>query len=296
MSSRIIIPRNLQFSTLYSLTRPVIDPRGLPASREYIFDFSRLYFIDGAGLTVLSNTLEWLHHNGVVVNFIGNESIGSEAIKYLDDCGFFNNHLGYCLRECASSRLTTLACAKISEDEAFSWLMQKLSPFLSNILDVPSGGLASIRSSVGEVFNNIKDHSTLNVGFAYVQHYPRNHDVRITISDFGRGIPNSMRQQFPALNDMQAILRATAEGVTAQSTPGNRGLGLDFLIRRVTACNGKVTILSYNGAVECVQGANGAVERRPRGGNGAYPGTLVDISLRTDCFIGDECEEEEFEW
>ena len=115
---------------------------------------------------------------------------------------------------------------------------------MCGVLSVPSGALASIRGCVGEVFNNIKDHSTLNVGFAHIQYYPRMDTVKVTVSDFGRGIPNTMRDRNPNLNDVQAILTATQEGVTAQSTPRNRGLGLDLLIRRVTSNKGNVTIYS----------------------------------------------------
>lgn len=167
---------------------------------------------------------------------------------------------------------------------------------MSGVLGVPNGALASIRSCVGEVFNNIADHSTLNVGFAHIQHYPRMDEVRVTVSDFGRGIPNTIRDWLPNLNDVQAILRATQAGVTAQTTPRNKGLGLDLLITRVTSNHGRVTIYSYNGALMCCLGANGNIERNPVAGNGVYPGTLVDISLRTNCFVGDDYEEEELEW
>lgn len=296
MASVITIPRRFTFSTLYGFTRLVVGNDGYPTNDHFTFDFSRLNFIDGSGLTVLSNTLEWLNHHNAKIEFSGHERLASEAICYLDDCGFFRRHLGAPLRKFATVRNTTVPFTRIAEGEAHPWLEYQFTPFMSAVLGVPSGALASIRSCVGEVFNNIADHSTLNVGFAHIQHYPRMDEVRITVSDFGRGIPSTIRDRHPGLSDEQAILHATQQGVTAQTTPRNRGLGLDLLIRRVTSNQGCVTIFSYNGALMCSCDGNGDIERKAIGGNGAYPGTLVDIMLPTICFVGDDFEEEELEW
>lgn len=290
------IPYRFTFASLYGVTREVVGTDGYPTDNHVIFDFSNLGFIDGSGLTVISNTIEWLHHHGVRVDFSGHSRPHVDCIAYLDDCGFFERYLGQSLRRYASIRNTTLPFARISEDEAHAWLTYQFTPFMCGVLGVESGALASIRGCVGEVFNNIKDHSTLSVGFAHVQFYPRMDSVKVTVSDFGKGIPNTMRDRMPNLNDVQAVLMATQEGITAQTTPRNRGLGLDLLIRRVTSNNGNVTIYSYNGALSCSRAADGSIAKVPSGGNGAYPGTLVDISLRTDCFVGDSYEEEELEW
>jgi len=296
MATTIIIPSQLSFSSLGSIIRPVIREDGYPSDNQFIFDFSNLRWVEGPGLTVLSNTLEWLYHHGARVEFANFDRPTAGSISYLDDCGFFDRHLGKKLNPYSRPRSTTLPFMRVDEERSHEWLENRFTPFMCYVLNVQSGALASIRSCVGEVFNNIADHSTLNMGFVHVQHYPNMNSVRVSVSDFGRGIPNTIRDRVPELSDMQAILKATQEGVTAQTTPRNRGLGLDLLIRRVTANNGVVTIFSYSGVLTCYVASDGTVYRAPSKGNAPYPGTLVDISLRTDQFVGDDYKEQEIEW
>lgn len=74
------------------------------------------------------------------------------------------------------------------------------------------------------------------------------------------------------------------------------GVGLDFLIESVTGNEGDVSIYSGKGAVRCNRDGAGIVHRRPSLGNASYPGTLVDMSLRTDRFVGDVQEEDDLTW
>ncbi len=296
MPRTVHLPPQFTFGSIPGFTSQIVGVNGYPTDAEFLFDFSQLSFIDGSGMTVMSNVMEWLTYLGVKISFTGFQHYGAYPIAYLDDCGFFHRHLGNSLRPLARVRKSTLPFTKVAHADAHNWLTNNFTPFMCGVLSVQSGALASIRSCVGEIFNNIQDHSTLSIGFAHVQHYPKVNRVNVTVSDFGRGIPNSMRQRIPELNDMQAVLMATEEGVTAQTTPRNRGLGLDLLIRRVTGNSGTVTIYSFNGAIVCQATGDGAIVKTPLMGNGAYPGTLVDIALPTNRFVGDEFAEEEVRW
>jgi anti-sigma regulatory factor (Ser/Thr protein kinase) len=69
---------------------------------------------------------------------------------------------------------------------------------------------------VKELFHNINDHSSIATGFIHVQHYPNARVVKITVSDFGIGIPDKIRSFFgppaaggPPLTDGAAILMAS---------------------------------------------------------------------------------------
>ena len=228
--------------------------------------------------------------------FLNHNDINKQAICYLDDSGFFERNLGQKLRQYASVRGTTLPFTKVAHADAHGWLEFKFTPWMSAVLGVKHGALGSIRTCIKEVFNNISDHSTQNIGFVHVQHYPKVSRVTTTISDFGKGIPSNIRDSFPLLDDGAAILKATAPGFTTRSTPRNMGVGLDFLIECVTSNQGSVSIYSFKGAVACHRDASGGVIRSSSLGNGSYPGTLVELSLRTDCFVGDDAEEEEMVW
>jgi hypothetical protein len=87
--------------------------------------------------------------------------------------------------------------------------------------------------------------------------------------------------------DAAAIAHAAKEGVTSQSTPNNMGAGLNYLIDRITADEGSVVIHSLSGTLNCFS-ERGKQIRRAAGARGRYPGTLVDITIDTRLFTGDE--------
>ena len=296
MPTVVTLPNYFNYGTLYSFTAAVVRFDGFPADKEFTFDFGRLTFIDGSGLTVLCNTLEWLYSHGVKVWFDNHARPQSASIAYLDDCGFFERHTGSRLRSTASIRNSTLPFTKVAHADAHGWLEYNFTPWMSGVLGVSHGALGSVRTCIKEVFNNILDHSTQNIGFVHVQHYPNKQNVKVTVSDFGRGIPSNIRVHYPDLTDAAAILKATEPGFTTKSTPRNMGVGLDFLIESVTGNQGSVSIYSFMGALHCNRDGANAPRRIPVLGNGSYPGTLVEISLRTDCFVGDDEDEEEMTW
>ncbi|KQX19052.1 hypothetical protein ASD39_13990 [Sphingomonas sp. Root50] len=253
-------------------------------------------FIDGTGYTVLSNTVEWLLHHDVLLRFTNFNNLARPAIGYLDDCGFFFKYAGEALRSEASCRSSTMPCVAVQHAHSFSWLERDFSPWLGGELRKSHGELGSIRTCVKELFHNINDHSAQSTGFVHAQHYPTKREIRITVSDFGRGIPTTIREKFGDMADHAAILHASHEGVTAKTKPNNMGAGLNYLIDTVSANRGLVSIYSLSGSLHTFCGKGGEPVRRAHAGNGNYPGTLVDIALDTRLFVGDEEERVEIEW
>lgn len=296
MATRIVLPVTFTLSAIRPFTRGIVGSVGSPCDTKFTFDFSRLNFIDGSGYTVLSNTLEWLDSKGVALAFANIDNLTRPAMQYLDDCGFFQTYIGYPLRPDAAIRATTLPCTAVEHAHAHGWLEYQFSQWMCATLDVNHGALSSVRTCVKELFHNINDHSTRDTGFVHVQHYPNNREIKITVSDFGTGIPSNIRSKFGPMRDGAAILLASKEGVTSQSTPNNMGAGLNYLIDVVTGNDGRVSLHSFSGTLNCFRGKDGSVERRSFDGNATYPGTLVDITLDTRMFVGDDDERVEVEW
>lgn len=98
------------------------------------------------------------------------------------------------------------------------------------------------------------------------------------------------------MSDDEAIRRASTRGITTKSNPNNWGFGLDYLIENVTNDGGRVRIYSHSGALICHKDEAGHVIREASQGKGSYPGTLVDILLRANRFVGDEDEREDVVW
>jgi hypothetical protein len=126
----------------------------------------------------------------------------------------------------------------------------------------------------------------------FVQQYPQLNRIHIALSDFGVGIPYNVYKKATAEHDGVAILFATREGFTTQSSPRNRGAGLDIFLNTLARNRGKAIIYSNRGALSCTH-----EKRHPFLMNGKYPGTLFDIRFRTDTIEkSSDVEDESFEW
>jgi anti-sigma regulatory factor (Ser/Thr protein kinase) len=295
MAIQVFLPGRFGSRQLYQFVREVIGEDGQPVSGSLIFDFSRLTFIDGIGLTVFCNTLEWLSKRGVQCTF-REYDIRNLPIRYLDDCGFFRNYLGRPLSSLSRVRTTTLPFEKVQHANSFGWIELTAIPWLASKLNVTDESLGVVATSLKEIFNNIEDHSDEHIGCVHIQLYPNKSRIEITVSDFGRGIPANIISRFGQMFDSKAIEYATREGVTTGNTSRNTGSGLGVLIDYVTGEGGDVTIYSRKGGLKCTLRRGGIQWRNPWVGEGLYPGTLINIGLRTDAFDGSLLEREAFEW
>lgn len=254
-------------------------------------EFSRLAFIEPAGVTFLSNFILWLRNRGVGVSFSAYDA-RTEAIRFLDDSLFFEKHLGRKLNPAAKPRATTQPLIDVHHEESHAWLRIHMVPWLSDALGVAEEALDPFQVCVSEIFNNIKDHSALEIGSFFAQHFPRLDRVSIAVADFGRGIPTLVRKLHPDMSDNDAIRKAVEAGFTTSSTPRNQGIGLDYLLETVVMHNGgTATIYSLKGAVR-FQRDGAAIAAQPLANVGFCPGTTIDISLRTDT-IGNLVQEPE---
>ena len=295
MTTRITLPRVFQLNAIDRFAQQIVGPDGMPADTVYEFDFKDLDFIDGSGYTVLSNTIEWLRYHNVRVAFYNLINVNRNGIRYLDACGFFSRYINRKIVPGSQPNTTTLPCAPIEFARAFSWIERVLSPWMSLALGKPYASLSSVRTCVKELFNNIGDHAAVSTGFVHAQHYPNKRELKITVSDFGVGIPATITNKFGAMSDAEAIRLASQEGVTAQSRPNNMGAGINFLIDCITANGGTVLIHSFSGGLKCYMAGNEQV-RRTSIWRGSYPGTLVDIAIDTRLFVGDDDERGDVEW
>lgn len=289
------LPSRLNKESIYRLVESVLDEEHNARCKTIYLDFGPLQFIDPAGVTVLSNLIEFLKRVGAKTYFKGHKAL-SVPVRFLDDSGFFKQYLGYPLVANASVRPTTLPLKLVEYKASYGYVGFNLVPWLATALRTDELSLSTIKVCFQEIFNNINDHSQVQIGCVFAQHYPKDDVIQMTVSDFGVGIPAKVQVVEPQHNDQQAIRRAAEQGFTTKSTVRNRGAGLDVLIKNVVAKNGGAIIIqSRRGILACTRGPDGLVKRIPRSAAGFYPGTLIQMSLHTRSFISDELDEE-FSW
>lgn len=272
---------------MVELGRPELPPK-------LVFDFARLQFIRPAGVVFLSNLIDWLAEKGTRVSFSGCDT-KREAIKYLDDSLFFERHWGSKLALESTPRDTTRPLLKIAQKDSHAWLEAEFVPWLAARLDVTRASLYAIKVVVSELFNNIQDHTRYDIGSIFIQHFPREHSITISVSDFGLGIPEKVRQRLPGVQDPDAVIRAVQEGFTTKSKPANKGAGLDYLLRVVALQNkGKVTIYS-GGAIVEFKAVGGRIVPRVVDNVGFSPGTTFAIEISDEIEQLPE-EREDLQW
>jgi sensor histidine kinase regulating citrate/malate metabolism len=163
-------------------------------------------------------------------------------------------------------------------------------PWIAQKLNMSTRSLADLSVSLKELFNNVIDHSTQEIASVHVQWHLKMNEIHVAISDFGIGIAKEVQKLRPTLTDPEALLLASQEGFSTKKGR-NRGAGLAILIDNVAKRNrGYVGLYANRGILACNE--NGC---SPIYGTAYYPGTLVDIVLRTDT-IEPLLEEDELQW
>ena len=291
------IPQTFNASTMYGLVSEIFDENLDARCSSITLDFSRLQFIEPVGVVILSNIIESLKKSKVKYSF-QHCNTRTDANKYLDDAGFFQTYSGATVFPDHHRRLTTIPLKLVANQDATHFLYAELMPWIGQEVGLSAESLAAVRTSIEEVFHNIRDHSGVGIGCVFAQHFPNKKLIQIAISDFGRGIPNSVRTLRTEATDQEALRLACQEGFTTKSNVRNRGAGLPNLMRYIPQRNSGTILVSSGSANVSATKGDKAPKITARSTNGYYPGTLVRAVLRTDTFekLSEDAKREEFEW
>lgn len=297
---KVLLPHYFNADTMLPFLAQVVDEQRDAKCSTVVFDFQRLAFVEPVGVVVLSNVIEYFKQLGCKVLFT-NHTTANGGTQFLDDAGFFERYLGKRVFGGNWTRSTTVPLQLIHSEKAQQWLLHTLMPWVGREVGLTPESLAGVKVSLEEIMHNVRDHSGVNIGCTFAQHFPQKSRIQIAISDFGAGIPNVVRTKLPDTSDPAALRLACQEGFTTQSNVQNRGAGLPTLIRYVTQNNGgNVLIAAGEGALSAAPTPNGnhPYKITTRTSDGFYPGTLVRVILRTDTLerAAEDAAVESFSW
>ncbi|MDD3757682.1 MAG: hypothetical protein PHN76_05915 [Advenella sp.] len=293
---RGIMPEEFSQSTMYSVIGNLIDPDLNATSSNVILNFSGLKKIGIGGVAVLSNVIELLRSSGVEVSFEG--LVDCDAREILETHGFISMYANDLLGENNPKRdKSILPLSLVSSQESNFYVLNKVIPWMRTHLGLTRRDqLATATATIQEIFNNISDHSDVNIGCVCGSVNQDANTINLCISDFGVGIPKLVKQSVPSIiKDSLSIAKACEEGFTTKSTPRNRGVGLYFLLKNTVELNGgTVFIYSGRGRYKSQNNNNQRKTSVFKASEGFYPGTLIFMTLPIDRFVPDE--PEEFNW
>ncbi|PNY18712.1 ATP-binding protein [Streptococcus parauberis] len=301
---KISLPSNINKDSIRSIIIKFREYIKSPDEDKLLkIDMRMVEFVDPAGIVALNNLLRWSENqtDDLQIKFILSlpESCpekNKQAMEYLADCGFFLNFGFQNPFKTPVLRNTMLKLKNIDSRKFEQWSASDLKNWLRRQTG-RKNDFSSVSVAILEIFNNISDHSKQTVGSIYGQFYPKINKVIIAVSDFGIGIPSSIRENFKeknSLDDNKLIEYALKEGISSRSVPQNRGAGLSNIINTITSNNvGEFTIISNCGKVRVLDGEikESIILEQP------YLGTFFEIIIDTSNeHLYDFEEEEEFTW
>ncbi len=290
-----LLPHTFTAETMYGLISLIIDDDLDSKNAAVEFDFSRLENIAAGGVAVLSNIIEFLRKSGVRVS-CKNLDLSCKAYTFLLDAGFVHVY-GYIKATKATQSLQILPLELVRQERAYPFIHSRLVPWLAAGLGCRDNQLPTIRVCFDEIFNNIRDHSTVNVGCLCANNDKRRKAINICISDFGIGIPANVRRKAPGItSDALAIQKACEQGFTTGPPERNLGAGLDTLIKNVVNINGGRVVIHSRRGIYSINKVGSELRYSPRSSQHVYPGTLVYVTLNPDQFRPEDANEEDFEW
>ncbi len=248
--------------------------------RSLNIDLTNMNFIAPYHVVSLACLIEEYHMNGVIIKF--NQG-NNPATDYLDQLGFFDYwKKGFDRKKYHPDKVRTSFCLWQLDIEMFNaYVFQAKDYFNRHFFS--DKDLQPLNDSLTELFNNVVDHSESPVrGYVFTQYFPKRNQIIISVCDFGNGIPKTInrfleRTKGKGVSNIAALLMGFKKGFSTESTPSNRGLGLDNIASIVKTMKSELLIISND--VYFKQKHDGSVVKAlmPE----AFPGTQVVISLNT---------------
>jgi len=140
------------------------------------------------------------------------------------------------------------------------WLIKQLenSSYIDAVTNyfqntfLPNQDLFAVGNALGELFNNIFDHSNSKIpGYTFTKFIPERNQIILSVCDFGIGIPTKINTYLQKighekLSSTDALKHATELAVSSKSQPHNAGRGLDTIRTSIKSLSGKILIVSNN--------------------------------------------------
>lgn len=138
----------------------------------------------------------------------------------------------------------------------------------------------AIVGRVWEIYANAFEHGQSEVGvFSCGQYYRKLRELKLTVVDFGVGIPSNVRlfARNHKIQASKALKWAFMRGTTTKPNGTGRGLGLDLLKEFVTLNDGRLDVFSHEGYALIDKDEKSFSNR-----SSFFEGTLVNITLKCD--------------
>jgi hypothetical protein len=284
---KVIVPtlhdQPSDFENLFQLLKPIDDRLTAGIAPRVVVDFSPCRFLQQNAVILLGGMARAVISRGGTVRFLW-DTLEPAVRLNLSKNGFLSA-FGQRVRVEQGNTIPYREHGKPQKDEVIDYLRKEwLKPRYLNLSPQLRDALAG---NLWEIYANADEHSSSPIGvISCGQFYPVVGKLKLTIVDFGIGIPQSIREFFgrPIRAD-RALMWAFKPGTTTKTDIG-RGLGLSLVKDLVMANKGRLEVFSNEGHFR-LDGAGEVYQER----RGSFSGTIITVELCRDniyyCFASE---------
>lgn len=244
----------------------------------FVLDFSDVVFLRQNAVAVLGGIILMAQRQGKQVTWI--RSQWQNVTPNLRKNGFSELFPGEARFSFTGNAIKFTHYATYQDDAIICDFLERnwLQPRWINVSDMLKHRIVG---NVAEIYTNAFTHAQSPIGVTSCgQHYPNKKLLKLTVADFGVGIPANVRTYLKngTLADEEALRWAFTDGhTTATADHISRGMGLGMLERFVQLNQGMLEIYS-DGAYVCIDKDGQRFTRREQ----TFHGTIVNITLNCD--------------
>ncbi len=263
------------FDQLFTLWNQVNDD-----NLNVTFDFSHCYFLRQNAVAFLGGLAQLIQNRSGMVSFNW-DSMREDIRSNLGKSGFLNS-FGHGGSFWTGNTIPYRENLTFEKRNVVDYL--KLYWLGKGWVNVSSLLRDAIVVTVLEIYINAFEHSESSIGiFSCGQHYPNLHVLKLSVADFGVGIPSNVRyffkddSRFQSLSAASCLKWAFQRGTTTRPNGTSRGMGLDLLKEFVKINKGRLEIFSHEGYALITETQEEFMNR-----DSFFEGTLVNITLQCD--------------
>lgn len=240
---------------------------------QVTFNLSRAEFITPFGVTVIAGTITRCIARGKQVFY--QRPVSNDVESWLSSISF--SRLFQVDQMSQAARETSIELRQLKGLNPI--YVEDLVNLLDHNMNLSPGVRDSIKLSLQELLTNVFDHSESEIGcFVCAQFTPRSQLIRLSVTDLGIGILNSLKKvrQYSSITaSREAITLAVEEGVSSRK--GKAGLGLSHIRRFARVNQGTLTVISGDGKVNFY---SKSIEPRPMPSR--FNGTAIELRINAD--------------
>ena len=265
---KITLPKTI---TAQNIDQVINCFKGFDQKDSIIIDFSQTTWVEPIGFSLIVGFINYCVFFNKKVKY--KPSNNSKLVKYFNKSGFnklFNiNASSISFKDCSTNVPLKRFETNLPVNQSFIDNLVNIINFDTKLSD---DSKVTIKSSLFELFTNVKDHSSSQSGYiALGQMYPKKQKVCIAVADNGIGMLKTLNRQYKNIQtEEEAIKQSIEAGVTCKSIEKNAGMGLHTISLQAFQLDiiSNSTMCSYNNKKWHVK----YLKER-------YPGVIINIEI-----------------